>query len=180
VRGVDTVEGVDTGDSAAARADDPPVSLLTRIAEWSIRHRWWVLAFWVLVAGSGIATASTTNSRLSVSFDLPGQPAYEANQNVLAGTGSGGSFPPLVAVVQLPAGTTVDSPGVRTQLEAVDTRLTAALPGARTASFASTGNRALVSADGRTTFVSLTLLPVVLYMGGEGWTGRDAGGRCGW
>lgn len=140
--------------------DDAPESRLTRIAAWSVRHRWWVLALWVLVAGTGIATASTTNSRLSVSFDLPGQPAYEANQDVLAGTGSGGSFPPLVAVVQLPTGTTVDSPGVRAQLRAVDSRLATALPGARTASFASTGNRALVSADGRTTFALLYPVPV--------------------
>jgi hypothetical protein len=52
----------------------------------------------------------------------------------------------------LPAGTTVDSPGVREQLAAVFGRADQALPGARTASWPSTGDRAFVSDDGRTAF----------------------------
>ncbi len=154
------------GDRVSATASDVlgagpgPVSRLTRIAAWSIRHRWWVLAFWVLVAGTGIATASTTNSRLSTAFDLPGQPAWEANQQLLARTGSGGTIPPLVAVVELPEGTTVDSPGVAGQLRTVDDRLGAALPGARTASWSSTGDQDFVSADRRTTFLLLYPRPV--------------------
>jgi hypothetical protein len=64
----------------------------------------------------------------------------------------GGSEPPLVTVVRLPRGVTVQSPGVRGQLERVFGKASAALPGARTASWVSTGDRAFVSADGRTTF----------------------------
>ena len=63
---------------------------LARLAAWSVRHRWWVLAFWVVLAGSGIATVGTTNSRLSTTFDLPGQPAWEANQAIAAATGGTG------------------------------------------------------------------------------------------
>jgi putative drug exporter of the RND superfamily len=55
-------------------------------------------------------------------------------------------------VVTLPAGKTVSSPGVRGTPEEIDRRLHGALPGARIASYASTGNRAFVSRDGRTTF----------------------------
>jgi RND superfamily putative drug exporter len=51
-----------------------------------------------------------------------------------------------------PGGVTVQSPGVRGQLERVFGKAAAALPGARTASWVSTGDRAFVSADGRTTF----------------------------
>ena len=47
---------------------------------------------------------------------------------------------------------TVQSPGAREQLEKVSGKAAAALPGARTASWDSTGDRAFVSADGRTTF----------------------------
>ena len=51
-----------------------------------------------------------------------------------------------------PKGTTVDSPGVRSELAAALAHVQAALPAARIASYASTGDRAFVSADGRTTF----------------------------
>ncbi|MBA2357624.1 MAG: MMPL family transporter, partial [Actinobacteria bacterium] len=46
----------------------------------------------------------------------------------------------------------VDSPGIRKQLDAAISRVERALPEARTASYASTGDRAFVSEDGRTTF----------------------------
>src|SRR5213075_2660330 len=49
-------------------------------------------------------------------------------------------------------GKTVDSPGVRAQLGRIDAKIERALPHARVASYASTGDRGFVSADGRTTF----------------------------
>jgi RND superfamily putative drug exporter len=52
----------------------------------------------------------------------------------------------------LPQGKSIDSPGVRAQLARIDARLRARLPQSRIASYASTGNRAFVSADGRTAF----------------------------
>ena len=57
-----------------------------------------------------------------------------------------------MTVVRLPRGVTVQSPGARGQLEKVSGKASAALPGARTASWVSTGDRTFVSADGRTTF----------------------------
>jgi RND superfamily putative drug exporter len=54
--------------------------------------------------------------------------------------------------VQLPKGTTVDFRGVKKELAGALARVQAALPAARIASYASTGDRAFVSADGRTTF----------------------------
>ena len=53
---------------------------------------------------------------------------------------------------------TVDSPGVRQQLDAALAKVETALPGASTASYASTGDRAFVSEDGRTTF-ALVYIP---------------------
>ena len=53
----------------------------------------------------------------------------------------------------LAAGTSVSSPAVLTGLRTVETRLHAAIPGVRTASYASTRSAAFVSHDGRTTFV---------------------------
>ncbi len=125
---------------------------MARIARWSIAHRWLVVAGWVLLAVVGGLTAARSGSRLSFTFDLPGQPAYETNTAIAQTFGSGGNEPPLVTVVRLPQGVTVQSPGVREQLTRAFGKAAAALPGARTASWVSTGDRAFVSADGRTTF----------------------------
>ena len=58
---------------------------------------------------------------------------------------------PLVPVVTLPKGTSADSPAVRRTSAKLDTKLEA-LPGSRLASYASTGDSAFLSKDGRTTF----------------------------
>jgi len=65
----------------------------------------------------------------------------------------GGRDAPVLPVVTLPAGTPVSSRPVRAGLAQMEATLRKAIPGVRTASFASAGNRAFVSADGRTTFV---------------------------
>jgi putative drug exporter of the RND superfamily len=129
-----------------------PVRGVARAARWSVAHRWIVIAAWVILALAGGLAAARSGSRLSFTFDLPGQPAYEANTAIVKTFGSGGDNPPLVAVVRLPAGTTVSTPGVKGEVRAVFAKAAAALPGARTASGISTGDRAFVSADGRTTF----------------------------
>ena len=145
------------GVKAAAQVKDSPGETsslpgIARIARWSIAHRWIVIAGWVLLAVAGGLAAARSGSRLSFTFDLPGQPAYETNAAIARTFGSGGDEPPLVAVVRLPQGTTVGSPGVQNQLTAVFGKAAAALPGARAASWISTGDRAFVSSDGRTTF----------------------------
>ena len=66
--------------------------------------------------------------------------------------GTGGEAVPLLPVVTLPAGKTVESPGVRSDLAKVDATLEQALPGARIASYASTGDRVFTSKDGRTVY----------------------------
>jgi RND superfamily putative drug exporter len=127
-------------------------SLSERSARWAISHRRIVVAFWLLLTGLGVAATAGTGDRLSYVLDLPGQPAYETNTEIVERFGNGGRFAPLVVVVTLPEGTTVDSPGVGEELAGVFGRASAALPGARTASWTETGDRAFVSADGRTTF----------------------------
>jgi putative drug exporter of the RND superfamily len=112
----------------------------------------------VLALAGGIAAAQSGH-RLSVAFDLPGQPGYETNAAIVREFGSGGDNPPLVVVVRLPPGATVDSPGVRGRLASAFGRAAAALPGARSASWVSTGDRAFVSADGRTAFQLLYPVP---------------------
>ena len=90
---------------------------------------------------------------LEPGFSVPNKEGWETNEAIAARYGdTGGDTAPLVPVVTLPKGKTVDSPGIKAELAALDERLREALPGARIASFASTGDRTFVSDDGRTMF----------------------------
>jgi putative drug exporter of the RND superfamily len=125
------------------------------VAGWSVAHRWIVVSGWLLLTVVGMLSVARSSSRLSFTFDLPGQPAFETNTDIVRQFGNGGDNPPLVAVVQLPAGVTVDSPGVRAELDQSFQVASTAVPHTRAASWVSTGSRAFVSADSRTTFALL-------------------------
>jgi len=126
--------------------------VLARLTEWVLAHRRIVVAVWVLLALAGAATAGTTTNRLSVQFKLPGSEGYKANTQLVSLYGNGGDEPTLVPVITLPRGTTVHDAAVMTQLRATFAAMQTAAPGARIASYVSTGNPAFVSRDGRTTY----------------------------
>ncbi|HEY6379337.1 MAG TPA: MMPL family transporter, partial [Candidatus Dormibacteraeota bacterium] len=91
-----------------------------RVSRFVIAHRVWVGLFWLVVTVVGIATVSTTVSRLSTQFSVPGREGFETSAKIAALYGISNEIDALVPVVQLPAGTTVDSPGVLDQLKALD------------------------------------------------------------
>jgi RND superfamily putative drug exporter len=122
------------------------------LARWVLCHKRLVVGFWVAVTIAAFAAIGPAGKSLSQQFSVPGREGFETNQQIAAIYGSGGDVAPLVPVVQLPKGTTVDAPGVKSELTSALARVKAALPKARIASYASTGDRAFVSADGRTTF----------------------------
>jgi RND superfamily putative drug exporter len=123
------------------------------LTRWVLAHKRTVALSWLVLALVGVAAAGPAADALEPEFSVPGKEGWETNQSIEARYGStGGDTAPLLPVVTLPEGTTVDSPGIRAELAAIDERLRGALPGSRIASFASTGERAFVSADGRTTF----------------------------
>jgi putative drug exporter of the RND superfamily len=123
-----------------------------------LRHKRLVLGLWLVVTVAAFAAIGPAGSALSQQFNVPGREGFETNKELAAIYGNGGDVAPLVPVVTLPQGRTVDSPGVREQLDAALAKVEAALPEARTASYASTGDRAFVSEDGRTTF-ALVYIP---------------------
>jgi putative drug exporter of the RND superfamily len=126
------------------------VSAITR---WVLAHKRIVVLFWVALTVVGIATVSSATKAMDQKFSVPGKEGWETNVAIAEHFhGTGGDVAPIVPVVTLPAGKTVNSPGVDSQLQQVDKRLAQALPDARIASYASTGNRTFVSPDGRTTF----------------------------
>ncbi len=123
------------------------------LTRFVLRHRRLVVAFWLVFALVGIVFAGRATSAFSDQYSVPGKEGYETNAAIARTFGNGGDGPPLVPVVTLPRGTAVGSPQVTAGLDDVARRIRRAVPGVRVASYASTGDRAFVSRDGRTTFM---------------------------
>ncbi len=123
---------------------------MTVFTRWILRHKLIVAFFWLTVTVVGILTVSRASGALSKQFSSPGQESSVTNDAILRTYGIG--TPPVVLVVTLPDGTTVDAPGITDQLTGALSTVAAAIPGAHIVSYPSTGDRAFVSQDGRTTF----------------------------
>src|SRR5215211_2525480 len=131
---------------------------MNALTRFVLDHKRLVLAFWLAVTIAAFAAIGPAGSSLSQQFDIPGREGFETNSELAAIYGAGGDVAPIVPVVTLPEGKTVDSPGVRAELDAALSKVEAALPESMSTSFASTGDRAFVSEDGRTTF-ALVYIP---------------------
>ncbi|MGH2984973.1 MAG: MMPL family transporter [Solirubrobacterales bacterium] len=126
------------------------MSALTR---WVLAHKRTVVSFWIVATIAGVMAAGPASEALDQEFSVPEKEGWETNVAIAEQyKGTGGDTAPLVPVVTLPEGKSVDSPAVKSELEQVDARLKQALPQARIASYASTGDQTFVSDDGRTTF----------------------------
>ena len=125
---------------------------MPRLTQFLLRHRLAVVAVWLVVLVAGVAAAGAVPGRLSQEFSFPGQEGYEANVAILERYGNGGPGNPLVPVVTLPGGATVDSPGVADALARAFGDL-AADPRLRVLAWpATTGDRRLVTDGGRTVY----------------------------
>jgi RND superfamily putative drug exporter len=131
---------------------------MAALTDWVLSHKRLVLGLWLVIWIAAIAAIGPAGSSLSQQFNIPGREGFETNKELSEIYGAGGDVAPIVPVVTLPQGKTVDSPGVRAELGAALEKVQAALPESISASFASTGDRAFVSDDGRTTF-ALVYIP---------------------
>jgi RND superfamily putative drug exporter len=131
----------------------PGTGHITRLTRFVLRHRRLVVGFWLALTAAGIVAAGPAFRSFSAQYSVPGREGYETNQSIMRLYGNGGDSAPVVAVVTLPVGTSVSSPVVERDLDRVETRIERAVPRVRVASYASTGNRAFVSRDRRTTFL---------------------------
>jgi len=122
------------------------VESLTRVV---LRHRLLVVLGWlVLMVAGGIAAGPVTD-RLTFDFSLPGQPGYEAEQELIATFGTS-TADTLVPVITVPEGGTVAGRGA--EIAVVFDAVRAAVPQARVVDLASTGDQRFVTDDGRSTF----------------------------
>src|SRR6266516_3865950 len=92
------------------------VMVIERLSRFVLRHRLTVALVWLAVLAAGVATAGKVSGRLSQEFSVPSAPSYRVNQQILATYGTGADGYPEVAVITLPPGATVDTPGVRQAL----------------------------------------------------------------
>src|SRR5215472_18201365 len=118
------------------------------VSRFVLRHKLAVVAFWIAVLAAGAVASAHLGTRLSGQFALPGAPSYQANQRILRLYGNGGDGYPEVAAVTLPPGAAAGSVAGRAALGRAFGAV-AAIGGLRVADYASTGDRAFLTADSR-------------------------------
>ena len=101
---------------------------MTTLTRWVLGHKLLVGGLWIVLAIAGFAAMKPAGDALSTTFNIPGSEAFSANSRIAEIYGNGGDVAPIVPVVTLPKGTTVDSPGVTRELQAAVSKVEAALP----------------------------------------------------
>jgi putative drug exporter of the RND superfamily len=122
--------------------------MLASLAHIVMRRRWYVIAVWIGLTVLGAYSAQAVSTRWLEEFSIPGYSAYEANQRALRTFGTGAQ-PPHVIVLSSEDDVTKNA-GVEGAID----KVAAEFPDFRVASYYSTGSRAYVSEDGRTTFAT--------------------------
>ena len=127
--------------------------MMQQLTRRVLRHKRLVAIGWLVATLVGMVAAGPASEALDQRFSVPGREGWETSQEILRVYGNGGESLPLVPVVQLGEGETVNSPDVRQQLLQVERLADKAVPNSRVAGFGSTGDKAFVSSDGRTAYV---------------------------
>jgi RND superfamily putative drug exporter len=154
------------------------------LARFVLRHRLVVVLGWLVLMVAGGIVAGPVTDRLTFDFSLPGQPGYEAEQQLIATFGTG-TADTLVPVITVPEGSTVADR--KADIAGVFAALRTAVPQVRVVDLGSTGDDRFVTDDGRSTFalvqgpqpngfgpgISAQVLPVVQQAAGA--AGLEAG-----
>ncbi|MEO6470910.1 MAG: MMPL family transporter, partial [Aeromicrobium sp.] len=126
-------------------------------AEFILRHRRWVMVFWLIVMVAGGVTAGKTTGRMTVDFSLPGQPGTEASDKIIAAVHNGGNTTPMLATITMPAGKTItgNEDAVSKAFDAVGANVKAygaPVTNVRVIDEANTGDKAFRTKDDRTAY----------------------------
>ncbi len=125
---------------------------MATLTRWVLAHKRLVAGLWIVVTIVAFGAIQPAGDALSDEFGVPGREGFETNRVIASTYGNGGDVAPVVPVVTLPKGTTIDSPGVTAELDNALAKMEQALPNARVASYVSTRDDAFVSRDRRTTY----------------------------
>src|SRR5438105_4904260 len=140
--------------SAARNSSEqsPDVGPLGRLAHFTARYRWPVIAAWIVLTLVGGVAAGKLSTRWYQSTAIPGKPAYEGSLRTLKALGAG-QRPPNIVVFHSSSVDVTKSAAVRAAMA----RVVNANPRALTSSYFSTGNAMYASRDGHTTFLQVYL-----------------------
>jgi RND superfamily putative drug exporter len=121
------------------------------VTRFCLRHKGFVILAWLVLAVLGAVATGPAVDRLTHSFATPGMAGYDTNLHLLQTLGVDGNEQPSLGVLTLPAGQGMNTAAGRD----IAARTFAAANRAghlAVADYANTGNPALISADGRTTW----------------------------
>jgi putative drug exporter of the RND superfamily len=124
---------------------------MDRLTRFVLRHKALVALLWLAIAVAGVATISGTTHRMTNSFAMPGQ-AFQVDNRIAKVYGNGGAQAPYLPVVTVPAGERITDPAVAAATGRAFAAVARAIPHVRIADYATTGDRAFVTRDGRSTF----------------------------
>lgn len=126
------------------------------MATFVVRHRWWVIVFWLACLVAGAGAASAVPDRLTFDFSLPGQEGYETAIDLQQAYGISGDLT-YVPVYTAPAG--ADITDYSDEMAQTDAAF-AELPGAQVIGWAGTDDDRFLTDDGRSAF-SLMFAPTI-------------------
>ena len=118
------------------------------LARFVLRHKALVAVFWLVALIAGGATSSTTVSRLTVDFSLPGQPGYETSKQILHTYGNGIDNGATIVTITAP-GSIADQ---QAKVDSVFAAISKQLPQYRVVAPHATGTEHFVTKDGHTAY----------------------------
>jgi len=130
---------------------------LLAITRFVLRHRLLVVVTWLVLAIAGALTASRTINRLTNSFSMPGSAA--STDARIATLYHYGVQDPVVPVITVPAGTSVQAADVVARTARAFDAAGRVLGRSRVIDYANTADRAFSTRDARTTFALIAPRP---------------------
>src|SRR4051794_19493270 len=107
----------------------PRTAAMGALTRWILAHKRIVVLAWLALTVAGAAASGPASRAVDPEFSVPDGAGWKANVAIAERyAGTGGDRAPLLPVVTLPRGTTVDAPNVRAGLRAIEARLRRALP----------------------------------------------------
>ena len=97
---------------------------MSSLTRWVLAHKRTVVVGWIVLTIAGIMAAGPASEALDQEFSVPEKEGWETNVAIAEQyKGTGGDTAPLVPVVTLPEGESVDSSAIKADLAQVDARL---------------------------------------------------------
>jgi putative drug exporter of the RND superfamily len=123
---------------------------MRRWAEFVLKHRRWVVLFWLVVIVGGGVASGPVSERLTYDWSLPGEPGTRTAQQITQTFGNGGYTAPYLVSVTYPEGQAVA--GHEAEVAAAFDAVATKVPSVRVLDEANTGDAGFRTRDGRSAY----------------------------